>query len=111
MLFVKSAILISRVTTFNRRFLKLNNLGVSGMSSKKLSSPEALSPSGSMNEDSLSSRRRRERQSDAREVEEFLKLENDVESFPRSFPANLQEPIAQDGAVDWTLLNAYLAAC
>ena len=103
-LFVKSAILISRVTTFNRRFLKLNALGVSGMSVTNMPSSNHLTSSGSLNEYDTSSRRR---PSDAREVGEFLKLENDVESFPRSFPANLQKPIAQDGAVDWTLLNVY----
>lgn len=52
----------------------------------------------------------RKKTPDARQVDGFLKLENDAESFTSSFPAYLQEPITQDGSVDWTLLNAYLAS-
>lgn len=105
-LFIKSAMLMSRVSTFNRRFLKLNSLGVSGMSVENASPRDSLTLGG-LNAGSSSSRRRRP---DAREVEEFAKLENEVESFAPSFPEYLREPITQDGSVDWTLLNAYLAA-
>lgn len=108
---VKSAILVSRVRTFNRLFRKLNFLDVDDMSLKASPHPDTdnLASSGS-SEGGQSSGSNRVRTTDAREVERFLKLENEVEMFTRSFPAYLQEPMTQDGSVDWILLNAFLAA-
>lgn len=108
-LVVKSAILLSRVKAFNRRFRKLNALGVSDMSVKGSSSKEFDMIAGS-SEESQSHGAGMENSPDAREVDRFVQLETEVESFTRSFPAYLQEPITQDGFVDWTLLNAYLAS-
>jgi len=104
-LMVKSAILLSRVVSFNRRFRQLNFLGVSEMCVEE-SLPQHLNAPSASIEGSLS----RKKTPDARRVDGFLKLENDTESFTSSFPAYLQEPINQDGSVDWTLLNAYLAS-
>lgn len=108
---VKSAILVSRVRTFNRLFRKLNFLDVDDMSLKASPppDPDTLASSGS-SEGGQASGSHRERTADAREVERFLKLENEIQMFTRSFPAYLQEPITQDGSVDWILLNAFLAA-
>lgn len=63
-----------------------------------------------MNESSQSAKSRRDKNSDARLVDGFHQLEKESDSFTRSFPPYLKEPILQDGFVDWTLLNAYLAA-
>ncbi|KLO12870.1 hypothetical protein SCHPADRAFT_904697 [Schizopora paradoxa] len=105
-LFVKSAILLSRVRVFNRRFRMLNALGVPEMSVKG-SRLKHVEKTADTNSECIVEK---DNPLDARETEGFLHLETDVELFVTSFPAYLQEPIAQDGYVDWTLLNTYLAS-
>lgn len=107
-LLVKSAILLSRVRVFNRRFRMLNALGVSDMSTKTNSQTHFEEPV-ELNEDKEFNPAK-ECSSDAREVDRFRQLESDVELFIPSFPAYLQDPITQDGYIDWTLLNAHLAS-
>ncbi|KLO12869.1 hypothetical protein SCHPADRAFT_393594 [Schizopora paradoxa] len=112
-LMVKSAILVSRVRTFNRRFRKLNFLGVDDMCLNVSPSSESNTPTSSGSNDgsqSSTGSSNRTKTTDARQVDRFLKLENEVESFTRSFPAYLQEPITQDGFVDEMLFNTFLAS-